>query len=104
MENKSIVVLPGDGIGPEVIAEAIKVMDAIAERFGHSFSFIQGDIGAVAIAENGVPLPENTLKNCLKYGTVLLGAVGDPSYDNRPDLKIRPEQGLLQLRKAIIRH
>lgn len=99
--KKKIAVLPGDGIGPEVINEAVKVLKAIAKRFGHSFVFEEGLIGAIAIQKTGLPLPEETLKLCMNSDAVLLGAVGSLEYDNDPNLKIRPEQGLLKLRKEL---
>ncbi len=99
--KKKIAVLAGDGIGPEVIAQGLKVLDAIAERYGHEFQYFHADIGAKAIKNTGVPLPEATLKICMETDAILLGAIGDPQYDNSPDVKIRPEQGLLELRKSL---
>jgi 3-isopropylmalate dehydrogenase len=95
-----IALLPGDGIGPEVLAEAVKVVDAVAERYGHQFSYEEGLIGGVAIDATGSPLPEDTLTKCTSSDGVLLAAVGDPRFDD-PSLKVRPEQGLLGLRKAM---
>lgn len=97
---KDISVLPGDGIGPEVMAQAIKTLEGIAERFDHEFHFEEGLIGGVAIDQTDSPLPSETVKLCEKSDAVLLGAIGDPKYDN-PTLKVRPEQGLLGLRKTL---
>jgi len=95
-----IAVLPGDGIGPEVTLEAIKVMKAIARKFNHKFCFEEALVGAKAIKETGTPLPDESLNLCKNSDSILFGAIGDPYYDNNPDEKIRPEQGLLKLRKA----
>lgn len=97
----NIVTLPGDGISPEVVAEAVKVMDRVAEAFGHVFEYEEALIGGVAIDETGNPLPDETVKKCLGSDGVLLGAVGHPKFDNDPRAKVRPEQGLLGLRKAM---
>ena len=99
--NKKIAVLAGDGIGPEIIKEAIKVLDAIASRFGHSFTYNHALTGAAAIDAVGDPFPEDTLKVCLDADAVLFGAIGDPKYDNDPSAKVRPEQGLLRMRKEL---
>ena len=99
--NKKIAVLPGDGIGPEVCNEAIRVLEAVAERFGHKFEFEKHLMGACAIDATGDPLPDETLKACLEADAILLGAIGDPKYDNDPSAKVRPEQGLLRLRKSL---
>ncbi|MFC7669049.1 3-isopropylmalate dehydrogenase [Hymenobacter humi] len=99
--SKRIVVLPGDGIGPEVCGEAVRVLKAVAERFGHHFHFDYHLMGAGAIDATGSPLPEATLAACHRADAVLLGAIGDPKYDNNPAAKVRPEQGLLQLRKSL---
>ena len=96
----SITVLPGDGIGPEVTAEAVKVLKAAGERFGHSFAFTEALIGASAIDATGDPLPEASVEACRTGDAILLGAVGTPKYDNDPSAKVRPEQGLLRLRKT----
>jgi 3-isopropylmalate dehydrogenase len=95
-----IAVLPGDGIGPEVMAEAVKVLEAVGRRFKHEFVFKHGDIGAASIDKHGVALTDETLKMCKRCNAVLLGAVGDPRYDN-PLGKVRPEDGLLALRKGL---
>lgn len=99
--RKRIAVLPGDGIGPEVIKQANKVLDVITQKFGHDFEYEIGLVGAIAIDKTGVPLPEETLEMCKNADAVLFGAIGDPKYDNDPKATIRPEQGLLQLRKSL---
>nr|WP_315028228.1 3-isopropylmalate dehydrogenase [uncultured Chryseobacterium sp.] len=96
-----IAVLPGDGIGPEIISESIKILDVIAEVFQYKFQFNYGLIGAEAIFKTGNPLPEETLTICRESDAVLFGAIGDPSFDNNPEAKVRPEQGLLKLRKEL---
>ena len=96
-----IAVLPGDGIGPEVTQQAIKVLDAIALKYHHSLTYNMAAVGAVAIDKTGSPLPEETLKICSNADAILFGAIGDPKYDNNPSSKIRPEQGLLKLRKNL---
>lgn len=96
-----IAVLPGDGIGPEVVSESIKVLDAISEVFQYQFQFKYASIGAEAILSTGNPLPEETLEICRNSDAVLFGAIGDPLFDNDPDAKVRPEQGLLKLRKEL---
>ena len=97
----NITVLPGDGIGPEVTAEAIKVLRAIAAEFNHILSFKYGLMGAEAIDATGSPLPKETLNLCKSSDAILFGAIGDPKYDNDPSAKVRPEQGLLELRKSL---
>src|SRR4030042_25709 len=96
----NIAVLAGDGIGPEVMAEATKVLEAIGRRFKHEFVFKYGDIGAASIDKHGVALTDDTLKMCKRCNAVLMGAVGDPRYDN-PLGKVRPEDGLLALRQGL---
>lgn len=96
-----IALLPGDGIGPEVIQQAVKILDAIGTKYQHSFSYEKAQIGASAITAMGVPLPEETLEACETADAILFGAIGDPIYDNNPNAKIRPEQGLLGLRKSL---
>ncbi|NNE16569.1 MAG: 3-isopropylmalate dehydrogenase [Saprospiraceae bacterium] len=98
---KHITVLKGDGIGPEVTNQALKVLESIAHVYNHEFIFDNKLIGAAAIDATGNPLPEETLKSCLSSDAVILGAIGDPKYDNDPKLLVRPEQGLLALRKAL---
>ena len=95
-----LAVLPGDGVGPEVVTEAIKVLQAIGNRSGHSFNLRYGLIGGVAIDETGTALPDDTLKMCQGCDAVLLGAVGGPKWDD-PKAKVRPEDGLLALRKGL---
>lgn len=102
--KKNIVVLPGDGIGPEVVNQGLKVIEKINQRFGHQFELITGSIGARSIHECGVPLKEEVIEQCKLADAILLGAIGDPKFDNDPRCKIRPEQGLLQLRKAVGLH
>ena len=98
--HKNIAVLAGDGIGPEIITEAIKVLQAVAKKYHHSFTYEHALMGAVAIDETGNPLPDKTLEICKSSDAILFGAIGDPKYDNDPNAKVRPEQGLLALRKA----
>jgi 3-isopropylmalate dehydrogenase len=95
-----IVLLPGDGVGPEVVAEARKVLEAIAQRFGHGFSFETHLMGGCAIDATGEPLPESTLAACKQADAVLLGAVGGPKWDD-PKAKTRPEKGLLAIRQGL---
>ncbi len=99
--KKRIAILKGDGIGPEVIDQAIKVLDTIAISYNHQFEYCHALIGASAIDITGSPLPVETIDTCLNSDAVLLGAIGDPKYDNDPNAKVRPEQGLLGLRKAL---
>jgi len=99
MEAK-IVTLPGDGISPEVVAEAVKVLRRVAEVYSHTFEFEEALIGGAAIDATGEALPAETLKLCQESDGVLLGAVGDPKYDD-PRSPVRPEQGLLALRKGL---
>ncbi len=99
--QKNIAVLPGDGIGPEVTQQAMKALAAIEDRFGHQFRYCFADVGAVAIDNHGDPLPQQTLDTCLKSDAILFGAIGHPKYDNDPTAKVRPEQGLLRLRKGL---
>ncbi len=96
----NLAVLPGDGIGPEVATEGIKVLQAIGERFDHSFNLHYGLVGGVAIDETGTALPPDTLKMCRGCDAVLLAAVGGPKWDD-PKAKVRPEDGLLALRKEL---
>jgi len=97
----NIALLAGDGIGPEVTNEAVKVLKAVASRYGHDFTFTPALLGACAIDKYNEALPANTLEICRDADAVLLGAVGHPKYDNNPDAPIRPEQGLLAIRKAL---
>jgi 3-isopropylmalate dehydrogenase len=97
----NIAVLPGDGVGPEVTNQAVKVLKAIATEFDHTFIFKTGEVGAIAIDRQNDPLPKDTLKLCKTSDAILFGAIGDPKYDNDPTAKVRPEQGLLKLRKDL---
>ncbi|MBE16090.1 MAG: 3-isopropylmalate dehydrogenase [Dokdonia sp.] len=96
-----IAVIPGDGIGPEVTSQAQKALDAIGDEYGHQFIYTEALMGACAIDATGAALPEATLAICKKADAILFGAIGDPKYDNDPNAQIRPEQGLLQLRKEL---
>ena len=100
MELK-IAVLAGDGIGPEISAEGVKVMKAVCSKFGHQVTFTEALCGAAAIDAVGNPFPEETLKACQDADAVLFSAVGDPRFDNNPNTKVRPEQGLLAMRKQL---
>ena len=97
----NIAVLPGDGIGPEIIDQAKKVVISIGKKFNHQFNFKPGLVGAIAIDKTGSPLPEETLDLCKSSDAVLFGAIGDPKYDNNPAAMVRPEQGLLAMRKEL---
>jgi len=99
--EKNIAVLSGDGIGPEVIAQALKVLVAIEAKFNHTFNTRFAYVGAVAIDLTGDPLPQETLDICMESDAVLFGAIGHPKYDNDPSAPVRPEQGLLRLRKSL---
>ncbi len=96
----TIVLLPGDGIGAEVVAEGRKVLQAVADRFGHTFAMPEALIGGVAMDETGQPLPESSLALCETADAVLFGAVGGPKYDD-PTADVRPEQALMELRKHL---
>lgn len=96
-----IAVMPGDGIGPEVTAQAIKTLKAVEKKFGVTFEFNEVLIGAIAIDQTGNPLPDETIAVCKNSDAVLLGAVGHPRFDNDPSAKVRPEQGLLKIRKEL---
>lgn len=98
---KNIAVIPGDGIGPEVTQQSIKVLNALAERFDHTFNYTYCLMGADAIDKTGNPLPDETIEVCLNTDAILFGAIGHPKYDNDPSAKVRPEQGLLKLRKTL---
>lgn len=100
-QKRKIAVLPGDGIGREVTAEGVNVLRAVAEAFGHTFLFQEALIGHEAIVATGSPLPEATLNLLRQSDAILFGAVGHPMYDNDPTLKVRPEQGLLRMRKEL---
>ena len=96
-----IAKLPGDGIGPEVVEQAVKAVDAICAKFGHQVSYTSALVGACAIEATGSAYPDSTHQLCLESDAVLFGAVGDPKYDNAPTAKVRPEQGLLAMRKNL---
>ena len=97
----NIAKLPGDGIGPEVVEQAVKAVDAVCRKFGHEASYTYGYVGACAIDRCGDPYPAETHALCMASDAVLFGAVGDPKYDNDPTAKVRPEQGLLAIRKQL---
>ena len=99
--NLKIALLAGDGIGPEVIREAVKVSESIAKKFNHKISWKEGLVGAAAIDKTGDPYPTETHDVCLNSDAVLFGAVGDPKFDNDPSAKVRPEEGLLRMRKKL---
>ena len=96
-----IAVLPGDGIGPEISKVGVEVMQAVCDRFGHEVSFKEAICGADAIDKVGDPFPEETFQTCMEADAVLFSAVGDPRFDNNPTAKVRPEQGLLAMRKKL---
>ena len=96
-----IAVLPGDGIGPEIMEQGVAVMDAIAQKFGHEFDYEEAICGAHAIEAVGDPYPDATHEVCMRADAVLFAAVGDLKYDNNPTAKIRPETGLLAMRKKL---
>jgi len=96
-----IAVLPGDGIGPEIVAQALKATSAVCQKFGHELTYKEALVGAVAIDAVGNPYPEETHALCMESDAVLFGAIGSPKYDNDPSAKIRPEQGLLSMRKRL---
>lgn len=98
--DKIITVLPGDGIGPEIVAEAVKVLDKTAGKFGHSFKYTYVDIGGCSIDKHGVPITDEGMALCKNSDSVLLGAVGGPKWDNCPP-EIRPEKALLAVRKEL---
>ncbi len=99
--KKKIAVILGDGIGPEVTQQSIKILDAVANQFNHEFSYTYCLMGADAIDKTGNPLPDETIEVCLNSDAILFGAIGHPKYDNDPTAKVRPEQGLLKLRKSL---
>ena len=97
----NIAVLAGDGIGPEIMEQGVAVLKAVANRFGHEVTFKEALCGAHAIDEVGDPFPEETFQVCQEADAVLFASVGDPKYDNNPNAKVRPEQGLLAMRKKL---
>ena len=98
--NKKIAVIKGDGIGPEIVTEAIKVLNKVGEKFGHTFEYTDVLMGGCAIDATGVPLPQETIDICLASDSVLLGAVGGKKWDTLPG-NLRPEAGLLGIRGAL---
>lgn len=99
--NYKIAVLAGDGIGPEITVQAIKALEAVGRKFSHHFDFREALVGACAIDATGNPFPDETFALCMDSDAVLFGAIGDPKYDNDPKAKVRPEQGLLSMRKKL---
>ncbi len=97
----NIAVLPGDGIGPEIVNVGLNVTKAICQKFGHELSYKEGLVGAIAIDKTGNPYPAETHALCMESDAVLFGAIGDPKFDNNPAAKVRPEQGLLKMRKDL---
>ena len=98
--NKKIALIRGDGIGPEIVEQAVRVLDRVAAKYGHSFSYSEVDMGGAAIDKWGDPLPEDMLRLCLESDSVLLGAVGGEKWNQLPGDK-RPEKGLLRLRAGM---
>ena len=99
--NVNIALLAGDGIGPEIIAQAVKALNCVARKYAHNFTYREALVGACAIDATGDPYPEETHKICREADAVLFGAIGDPKYDNDPKAPVRPEQGLLRMRKSL---
>ncbi len=99
--NARIAVLPGDGIGPEIVEQAVKVLEAVGKKYHHHFTFTEAVVGAKAIDVTGNPFPDETYQLCMNSDAVLFGAIGDPKYDNDPKARVRPEQGLLAMRKKL---
>jgi len=97
----TIAMIPGDGIGPEVLNQTKKALDAIADTYNHVFLYKEGLMGACAIEETGNPLPDKTLEICKKADAILVGAIGDATFENTTTAKITPVQGLLRLRKEL---
>ena len=98
--NYKIAILKGDGIGPEIVDEAIKVLDKVGEKFGHKFEYVQGYLGGESIDKYGIPLSDETIQVCSESDAILLGAIGGPKWDNIDPQK-RPERGLLAIRKEL---
>ena len=96
-----IAVLAGDGIGPEIMEQGVAVLNAVAEKFGHEVTYKEALCGAHAIDDVGDPFPEETFQTCMEADAVLFASVGDPKFDNNPNAKVRPEQGLLAMRKKL---
>ena len=101
MKTLKIAVLPGDGIGPEIVKQALDVTQAVCDKFGHKLEYNYAIVGACAIDETGDPYPASTHELCMQSDAVLFGAIGHPKFDNDPNAKVRPEQGLLRMRKTL---
>ena len=101
MKTLKIAVLPGDGIGPEIVKQALDVTQAVCDKFGHNLEYNYAIVGACAIDETGDPYPASTHELCMQSDAVLFGAIGHPKFDNDPNAKVRPEQGLLRMRKTL---
>lgn len=99
--HKNIALLPGDGVGSEIVSEAKKVLDAVAKKFTHTFTYTEAVVGGAAIDKTGDPYPAETHSLCMNSDAVLFGAIGDPKYDNNPNAPVRPEQGLLTMRQSL---
>ncbi len=99
--NYKIAVLAGDGIGPEIVEQSVNVLEATGKKFNHNFEFTEALVGATAIDQTGNPFPDESFELCMNSDAVLFGAIGDPKYDNDPKAKVRPEQGLLAMRKKL---
>src|SRR5690554_1921569 len=99
--KKNILIIPGDGIGQEVTTWGKKVLEKVSEKYGHDFVFDEAIMGHVAIEATGNPLPDETLEKARKSDAILFGAIGHAKYDNDPSAKVRPEQGLLKIRKEL---
>ncbi len=97
----NIAVLAGDGIGPEIVDQGMKAIKAVCSKYGHELSYKEALVGAAAIDATGNPYPEKTHELCMESNAVFFGAIGDPKYDNNPSAKVRPEQGLLAMRKKL---
>lgn len=97
----NLAILPGDGIGPEIIEQAMKTVKAVAEKFNHELTYEYALTGAIAIDKVGNPYPDETHELCMKSDAILFGAIGDPKFDNNPKAPVRPEQGLLAMRKKL---
>ena len=101
MKELNIAVLAGDGIGPEIMEQALKITKAVCNKFGHKLNYEEGLTGAIAIDTVGDPYPSSTHELCMNSDAVLFGAIGHPKFDNDPSAKVRPEQGLLRMRQML---
>ncbi|NLX81707.1 MAG: 3-isopropylmalate dehydrogenase [Proteiniphilum sp.] len=101
MKELNIAVLAGDGIGPEIMEQALKITKAVCNKFGHKLNYKEGLTGAIAIDTVGDPYPSSTHELCMNSDAVLFGAIGHPKFDNDPSAKVRPEQGLLRMRQML---